>query len=328
MGPNEELWSLFRLSDRKQFDSLSIDKVEFLFNALPEALRRDWIMWREGFTGWKSFNEFPVILLQLRQGGKIGPQPPPVPQAVLKIADEISEIVEVSQIHSLGDAGDEATALEPTQQGSNSLPVSDIVTIGDPSTEVSARPVAAQPPATERLGKTAPGAQPTGRSASAHMGAGHGPAGPQGTKATQSKSATKPKVIVPSKSQIQPGQGVRVISLPDEATLSLMLDSQVASEDNRSARYRKRFPVRILHGGKVLETSTIDISMSGMRIRDPLIAGLPRFFNVEIDLGPEGKIPLVCSEVKDDPTAHQGTRLRIQVNDHQTALKSALLQAS
>ncbi len=327
MVPNEELWSLFRLSDRHQFDNLTIDKVEFLFNALPEALRRDWIMWREGFTGWKSFNEFPVILQQIRQGGRLGAQPPPVPQAVLKIAEEISEIVEVSRVHNLDGSTDEATVPEPTLQSGQSLPDSDVVTIGEPSTQAPSPRAPVQPPieklSLDRHGKTAAGAP-----ANSHVAVPNVAAGGQATKATQSRNATKPKVIVPAKAQMKPGQGVRVINLPDEATLSLMLESQVANEDNRAARYRKRFPIRISHGGRVWESSTIDISMSGMRIRDSLPQGLPRFFNVEVDLGPEGKIPLVCSEVKDDPTAHQGTRLRIQVNDHQTALKSALFQAS
>jgi hypothetical protein len=320
MLPSDELWSLFRLSDRKQFDNLAIEKVEFLFEAIPEVLRRDWIMWREGFTGWKSFNEFPVILQQIRQGGKIGTQPPPIPQAVLKIADEISEVVEVSRIHNLDGSADEATMTEPTQQSGPSVPVSGVVTIGEPITQIPPARGGVQPPGEKLIfdlqSKTGPGAV-------AHVAAG----GP-GTKATQSRNATKPKVIVPARASMQPGQGVRVINLPDEATLSLMLESQVANEDNRAARYRKRFPLRVSHAGRVWESSTIDISMSGMRIRDPLPPGLPRFFNVEIDLGPEGKIPLVCSEVKDDPTAHQGTRLRIQVNDFQNALKSALLQAS
>lgn len=70
---------------------------------------------------------------------------------------------------------------------------------------------------------------------------------------------------------------------------------------------------------------TEDCSTTGFRLQQPLPAGLPRFFHVEIDLGLDGKIPVVCSEIR-EKDGRASTRVRIQVNDHIATLKAALVR--
>lgn len=113
-----------------------------------------------------------------------------------------------------------------------------------------------------------------------------------------------------------------------DQTVSLMLESKAASEDRDKVRYGKRFKIRIvLPDGSSFETVTVDASMSGLRFKDPIPKSLPRFFSVEVDCGPEGSILLMCSAVKesDGKAPH---RVRIQVNDSQNKLRSALIRAA
>lgn len=238
-------WSLFRLSDRKQFDNISLETIEFFFRAGTEKSRVEWLMWREGFTSWRPFGELSQILKHLENDEAPLPSPPPVPDAVLKYADEITGVRHVNE--------------------------------SDTQNTVSGRAIHAA------------------------------------TSSVRLKSV--------------PGAKQNVISMGDEATLSLMLESQAATEDRDNVRYSKVFKVRIFTPKGVVLVETIDCSTSGFRLKEPLPAGLPRFFHVELDLGPEGKIPLICSEVR-EKDGRKPTRVRIQVNDHANTLKSVLLRAA
>jgi hypothetical protein len=118
----------------------------------------------------------------------------------------------------------------------------------------------------------------------------------------------------------------RVLTMTDEETMSLMLESASATEDRGNARYQKKFKVRVFTPKGVINLETIDCSTSGFRLKEPLPEGLPRFFHVEIDLGPDGKIPLMCSEIR-EKDGRRPTRVRIQVNDSAPKLKAALMRA-
>lgn len=247
MKSQGENWSLFRLSDRKQFANVSLETIDFFFRASTEASRVDWLMWREGFSGWRPFGELASILKHLQTDAALIPSPPPVPDAVLKFAGEITGVTELTNVTG-------ATA------------------------------------ATQRI----------------------------------AASATVTKIF-PLK--IDPHLNGQVIAMSDEETLSLMLESQAATEDRNNARYTKILKVKIFTPTGVILAETIDCSTSGFRLKGTLPKGLPRFFHVEIDLGPDGKIPLVCSEVR-EKGGRDATRVRIQINDHFNVLKSALLRAA
>ena len=93
--------------------------------------------------------------------------------------------------------------------------------------------------------------------------------------------------------------------------------------DDRDVRYPKKWEVRILVGGKPVTNVTVDASVRGMALRDPLPRGLPNYFNVEIKTM-DTVIPVICSEVK-TPDGAASKRLRIEVNQNPGALQQALL---
>lgn len=315
-------WSLFRLSDRKQFDRVELSTIDFFYRAMPEALHTDWLMWREGFSGWRPFSELPLILKHLgKQAEEI--QAPPVPESILQIMDAVTSAEQSFAIPTVeGEAKFEIstvshsqsklelktkTAVSNVPSGANGAVLSDAgdELLENTNSSVSIRALQAAASSSFRR-KTA--------------GRGLNVGGAAGTKADRDGEA-------PADASGLHAVGGRVLTLPDEATMSLMLESQAASEDRNNVRYTKKFKVRIFTPKGIIVVSTIDCSVSGFKLRDPLPEGLPRFFHCEIDLGPEGKIPLICSEVKekDGPAA---TRVRIQVNDHLQTFKSALMRAS
>jgi hypothetical protein len=96
-----------------------------------------------------------------------------------------------------------------------------------------------------------------------------------------------------------------------------------SNEDNReSARFSRHFEVRIIVEDKVFANSTENISMSGMKLRDSLPTGLPKYFAVEIVLH-DRVVPVVCSIVQ--KLGAEGRRLRIEVNEYEALLRQALL---
>lgn len=282
-----ENWSLFRLSDRKQFDNLERGTVDFFFRALSDIARADWLMWREGFTGWRPLSELPEILKHLQVDVLPAIVPPPIPEAVLKFADEVSSVTRTSTV------SEEVLEEVPDE-------VSDVVELTPtptPSQEVTHSSVSVR-------------ALHAATSTRRHL---------------RDQKSEVSVAVAPKKATTVPYN--KVITMAEEATMSLMLESQAAVEDRNNVRYQKRFKVRIFTPKGVLSVVTTDCSTSGFRLKDPLPAGLPRFFHVEIDLGPEGKIPLVCSEIR-EADKQGATRVRIQVNDHLNTLKSALVRAA
>lgn len=366
-------WSLFRLSDRKQFDRVDLSTIDFFYRALPEALYTDWLMWREGFSGWRPFSELPLILKHLKKQDEVV-LAPPVPESILKLADEVTSAgqhavsptvegeskFEISQSH----AGFEFKTKNTIAPNTSAKVPSDsaVVTTGFgkqgntnsqsgrqntkgfvlPDSDTSARsgslrsvasakesegvPTSEQSPLDSQVENTRSSVSVRALQAAATsslrlntVGRNMNVGGAAGTKSDRD-----------SDSPVNTGgyhPAGRVLTMPDEATMSLMLESEAATEDRNNVRYSKKFKVRIFTPKGIITVATIDCSVSGFKLRDPLPEGLPRFFHCEIDLGPEGKIPLICSEVK-EKDGRPATRVRIQVNDHLQTFKSALMRAS
>lgn len=123
------------------------------------------------------------------------------------------------------------------------------------------------------------------------------------------------------------GHRVLQFKVDDAQTLSLQIDSRGSQDDRHQVRYQKRFRVRInLPNGGIYETVTLDVSMMGFRVRDPLPKGLPRFFGVELDCQQDGKLYLMCSIIK-EKDGRDCHRVRIQVNEQQGKYKSAIMRA-
>lgn len=354
MKNHEQNWSLFRLSDRKQFDDVKLETIDFFFRALSEKARPDWLMWREGFSGWRPFNELPQILKHLQKDAK--PAPPPVPDSVLQYADEITGVrhhvespktEEPTPARGMGDSSVvvfESPHEEPVAEEQHAS-VQEVDSSDDEMMEDDLTPTADIPAHVMEASQS----QASNDSSDDMFSKSHSSVSVRAIQAATSSlrlktntSALPPREIVrevpkepslvkdtsnrtPKPAERMPEE--HMFTQDDAATLSLMLESQAAVEDRNNVRYQKRFKVRIYTSQGVVTAVTTDCSTSGFRFKDPLPPGLPRFFHLEIDLGADGKIPLVCSEIK-EKDGRPGTRVRIQVNDHANTLKSALVRAA
>jgi hypothetical protein len=334
-------WSLFRLSDRAQFDHLNLSTVEFFYRALPPAIYPDWLMWRDGFSEWRPFSELPLLLKHLERQREFL-QPPPVPASVLKLADAMTssrllladpqsivgeakfELPKNEESLALKDIGDRSNlnheVSSPSEVKNKTIPSLSSAENLEQLTRSAASTLSLQGEAKSNLRlQTTPGFIAGGAAAS-QMKPLH----------RKSEDIDVQKVIAarsrPNTNDAQSPE-VPVLTLSDESTLSLMLESEAATEDRNNVRYQKRYRLRIFTAKGIITVTTVDCSISGFKLKDPLPEGLPRFFHVEIDLGPEGKIPLICSEVK-EKDGRPATRIRIQVNDNIQIYKSALMRAS
>lgn len=91
MRRREYYWSLHHSPRKKRFDDLRTDQVEAIFSVLPSTEIKDWQVWREGFQAWKSFDEFPILLEQLRGAPQLEIEPPPAPTEPVKALDRKME---------------------------------------------------------------------------------------------------------------------------------------------------------------------------------------------------------------------------------------------
>ncbi|MDX9731263.1 MAG: hypothetical protein RBT63_05780 [Bdellovibrionales bacterium] len=271
-------WSLFRLSDRKQFDQVSFANIAFLYRVLPKKAHAEWMIWQEGMSEWQPFSDLSQILES--SSDKTRPAPPPIPTGEGSLTSSAeARLKQASEKFGSTADGSQTSSIDDLSQGARS--------------SVSYRAIeAAASNLRLRSGMT--------------------------------QNSFNSPAIEPMKSPTENG---RVLTFPDEATLSLALESEAASEDRDHVRYNKKFKVRIFTPTGVLQVVTLDCSTSGFRLKEPLPSGLPRFFHAEIDLGPEGKIPLVCSEIR-EKDGRSSTRVRIQVNDHANLLKAALVRVA
>lgn len=144
---------------------------------------------------------------------------------------------------------------------------------------------------------------------------------PAATSAAMASSPSRPTDSLGEASANRPRTHFQINESVSDVDLSLMRDG--ASEDRDNVRYRKRFEVKIFANDNIYLNSTIDISMKGLLLRDPVPQGLPRYFNVELSSG-EQTVTLICSEVRGAKGQSSG-RLQIEVNDYGRLLQTMLL---
>lgn len=79
MRRRDYYWSLYHTTEQNQIDNLRTDQVEAIYAAIPESMRDEWWIWRDGFESWKPFEDFPQLLVNLRQADShvvMTPTPP------------------------------------------------------------------------------------------------------------------------------------------------------------------------------------------------------------------------------------------------------------
>lgn len=306
MKKQNDAWSLFRLSDRKQFDGVPLQVIEFLHALLTEVDHKGWMFWKEPLTDWQPLSRLPA-LLKHEMASPETPKPPPAPATNFESIDAMAaELNKSLRSRVSKDLKADATSTPMTAT----------------HTEIEDFSSAGKVVKVQKDSKTVTKTQhdKTGNIASSKS-----QSASEGAVQLRARKNEAPPRLLPAEPVPQP----KVISMATgEQTLSLMLESKLASDDRSMVRYKKRFKVKInLPDGRIFESVTVDASQSGMKLRDQLPDGLPRFFNVEFDCGTDGKIPLMCSVIK-ERDGKKCYRLRIQVNDFQNKLRSALMRAS
>jgi hypothetical protein len=293
-------------------------------------------MWREGFAGWRPFGELPQFLKHLKNAPDVAQPPPPVPQEILNYADEVTGVRKAKSSMTANAAALAKPASLPAAFPER--PEEIVVSIKNEDVTISEiRNPLFQAAAEERSSVSVRAINAA--TSSLRLKTNAGSSSDRQAVAKSIALAATSEAKLPSENEEvrhEPHQGIarashldngRVLTLPDESTMSLMLESARASEDRNSVRYQKKFKIRVFTPKGVLNLQTIDCSSTGFRLKEPLPEGLPRFFHVEVDLGADGKIPLMCSEIR-EKDGRGSTRVRIQVNDYVNKLKSALMRAA
>ena len=67
MRRREFYWSLYHKPQKNQLDDLRTDQVEAVYNAVPANRHSEYLIWKEGFTSWQGFTDFPKLLVSLRK---------------------------------------------------------------------------------------------------------------------------------------------------------------------------------------------------------------------------------------------------------------------
>lgn len=88
MRRREYYWSIFHTKENNQLDGLRTDQVEAVYAAIPKAMCKEWLIWRDGFEGWKSFEDFPQLMMSLRKVDANTLEAPPRP-VILNNLNEI-----------------------------------------------------------------------------------------------------------------------------------------------------------------------------------------------------------------------------------------------
>jgi hypothetical protein len=94
---------------------------------------------------------------------------------------------------------------------------------------------------------------------------------------------------------------------------------------DRSRRYMGRFKVEVASPLGRFKTVTLNASLSGMHLKDPLPSWVPRYFNLIVHGPKEGKITLLCSAIRERSGAPP-LRIKIESNDHVNVLRTWLLE--
>lgn len=107
--------------------------------------------------------------------------------------------------------------------------------------------------------------------------------------------------------------------------LDLSFESVSSAEERNNFRFNKHFDIRLIAGNQVWQNRTLNVSLKGMQLAQPLPANLPRYFNVELRHRDQS-IQMVCSSVR-NADGSPSSRIKIEVNDFTPGLLAILLSA-
>lgn len=140
------------------------------------------------------------------------------------------------------------------------------------------------------------------------------------TSLRQIAPAESEKPAPPSKAEVSEPRIRKIDEKIETVALEFESDSELGERDTR---YPKNWDLSILVGNHRIAAKTVNVSLHGMQLAEPLTQSLPRYFTVEIR-GAGHTFSVVCSAVRAfdmQPTS----RLKIEVNDQMHAYTAAVL---
>ena len=124
MRRREYYWSLHDTKEKNSIHDLRTDQVEAVFAAVPVGQRKHWMIWREGFAGWKPFVEFQELVVQLRDAPVENVVRPPKPPAKISEINNLElEMLDKSLSKDLAIVGAKQAFHRGTSRRPNALDV-------------------------------------------------------------------------------------------------------------------------------------------------------------------------------------------------------------
>jgi hypothetical protein len=156
-----------------------------------------------------------------------------------------------------------------------------------------------------------------------------------GTKAgTKAGPSTKVSSAVRSKTMTNAGtkSGIRksnakpVLTMDENEKVEFSLLRGGVGEDRLNVRFQRKIDIKIIAGDQTYQNSTVDISLKGMSLKNPLPPSLPSYYTVEIKHDRQ-LISLVCSTIA-SIDGSPSKRIRIEANEYSNALFTFLLSGA
>lgn len=304
MRRRDHYWSLFHLPEKRQLNDLRTDHVEAVFEALPQGDQKDWLVWREGFRTWKPFSDFPQLIQSLRQAMRSAP---PAESRVPSPPEETAP-VEVDTDEEDQNEESVSFAFDPNRARKEPEVDPSAKTVIQPSSQSVAKQAGAKQKTQTGIRQQTPPSQPL-------------PAKSSQKNNEETDRNAETSILSTTAAMSERTAIAHRLSKQDDSDLDLSIVEETGVE-NRETRFPKKWEVRI-HGTTGIQANmTVNVSMHGMQLRDPLPKSLSHYFHVEIKAG-KNVIPVVCSALR--PAPDGSGRVKIEVNDYPNALQSALI---
>ncbi len=245
-------WSLFNNRDKARFDGLRTLQARSIVRSIPPGYVADWLAWKEGTAEWVALSAYPELFAPL--------------------ADDTASHL------SLGDVDAPGGGMPSADTGLISLTAtkSHVTnhTVSDPNFEFSSQSEFNSGMADEDEDAERESTR-TNTKSFQHLDARDLPDG--------SAPASKPASIASSPSSGPSPQEEfhpnveRVVEIEDAALEIADIEESAFNIDKRkSTRYRRKLEAEVELGGKMMKARTIDLSLGGCQIDQPLPTGLAK----------------------------------------------------
>lgn len=112
MRRREFYWSFYNLKTKKRLDDLKTDQLEVAYEIIPEVQHSDWVVWKDGFDAWKTFVDFPSLVVSLRKQPVRAQELPPAPKEQVDLEKTRLAVREDAEKTQIGNLKNKVSARE------------------------------------------------------------------------------------------------------------------------------------------------------------------------------------------------------------------------